>query len=259
MSESSQAQVAALFRYPVKGLSPQEIGEARLTEDAHFPGDRMFAIENGPSGFDPKAAEHMPKQKFLMLMRHERLARLRTHFDDETRVLTIRQGGGVVAAGAVDSDEGRAAIERFFAQFMGEDMRGAARLLAAPPGFRFMDSRSGFLSLINLASVAAIATMVGRESLDPLRFRGNIHLTGLAPWAEFDLVGRKVSLGTAELEILKRIDRCAATDVDPRAGLRDLRLVATLEQNLQHHDCGVYARVTRSGLIRPGDALRVKG
>jgi uncharacterized protein len=258
-SESVRARIATLYRYPIKGLSPQEMGEAQLTEDAHFPGDRMFAIENGPSGFDPKAAEHLPKQKFLMLMRHERLARLKTHFDDETRVLTIRQGGGVVAAGHVDSDDGRAAIERFFESFIGEEMRGPARLLVAPPGFRFMDSRSGFLSLINLASVAAIAKLVGRESLDPLRFRGNIHLAGLAPWAEFDLIGRTIRIGTAELEILKRIDRCAATDVDPRAGLRDLRLVATLEQNLQHHDCGVYARVTRSGLIRPGDECQVLG
>jgi uncharacterized protein YcbX len=136
-------------------------------------------------------------------------------------------------------------------------MRGPARLLVAPPGFRFMDSRSGFLSLINLASVAAIAKLAGRASLDPLRFRGNIHLEGIGPWAEFDLVGQRLAIGGAEIEIIKRIDRCAATDVDPRAGLRDLRLVATLEQNLGHHDCGVYARVTKSGLIRPGDALRI--
>lgn len=259
MSETRDARIGSLYRYPVKGLSPQEIGEALLKEGAHFPDDRLMAIENGPSGFDPKAAEHLPKHKFLMLMRNERLAKLATHFDDETRVLSVRQGGGVVAAGNVDSEEGRAAIERFFASFIGEDMRGPARLLVAPPGFRFMDSRSGFLSLINLASVQAIAKLVGRESLDPLRFRGNIHLEGLAAWAEFDLVGKTIAIGEAELEILKRIDRCAATDVDPKAGLRDLRLVATLEQNLQHHDCGIYARVTRSGLIKPGDGLRLLG
>ncbi|MCA3635167.1 MAG: MOSC domain-containing protein, partial [Methylobacterium sp.] len=64
-------------------------------------------------------------------------------------------------------------------------------------------------------------------------------------------------IGEAELEITKRIDRCAATDVDPKAGIRDTRLVSLLEQNLAHHDCGVYARILRSGLIRPGDALTV--
>lgn len=252
-----KARIASLYRYPVKGLSPQAMNEAQLEAGAHFPGDRMFAIENSPSGFDAKAAEHLPKQKFLMLMRNERLARLVTHFDDETRLLSIRQGGAIVAAGNVESEEGRAAIARFFESFMGEEMRGEARLLVAPPGFRFMDSRSGFLSLINLASVEAIAKLVGRASLDPLRFRGNVHLEGLEPWAEFDLVGKRIAIGSTELEITKRIDRCAATDVDPKAGIRDLKLIATLEQNLGHHDCGIYARITRSGIIRPGDHLHV--
>ncbi len=120
-----------------------------------------------------------------------------------------------------------------------------------------MDSRSGFLSIINRASVEAIAKLANRKNIDPLRFRGNLLVEGLEPWAEFDLVGQRVRIGEAELEITKRIDRCAATDVDPRAGIRDLRMVALLEQNLAHHDCGVYASVMRSGTIRPGDTLTV--
>lgn len=259
MSKKPSASIAALYRYPVKGLSPELLAEARLEEGGSFPGDRMFAIENGPSGFNPAAAEHLPKQKFLMLMRHERLAKLETRFEDDRRVLSIRLGGMVAAEGSVDTEEGRGAIERFLENFLGEAMRGPARLLRAPGDFRFMDSRSGFVSLINKASVAAIGALVGRSHLDPLRFRGNVLLDGLAPWAEFDLVGRQIRIGEAELEITKRIDRCAAVDVDPKAGLRDLRLIATLEQHLQHHDCGIYARITRSGTIRPGDALDVIG
>jgi len=257
MSEIAKARLAALYRYPVKGLSPEAISEAHLTEGGHFPGDRMMAIENGPSGFDPATPEHLPKQKFLMLMRNEKLARIETRFDDATRRLTLKQGGAVVASGVVDDVVGRAAIERFFESYMGDDMRGPARLLVAPQGHRFMDSRSGFLSIINKASVEAIAQLANRASIDPLRFRGNLLVEGLAPWAEFDLVGQRVRMGEAELEITKRIDRCAATDVDPRAGLRDLRMVALLEQNLGHHDCGIYARVIRSGTIRPSDQLSV--
>ena len=253
--QDSIARLAALHRYPVKGLSPEAMSEAHLTEGAHFPGDRLLAIENGPSGFDPAAPEHLPKQKFLMLMRNEKLARIAARFEDATRRLTLSQGGGVVASGVVDEETGRAAIERFFESYMGDEMRGPARLLVAPPGHRFMDSRHGFLSIINRASVEAIARLANRASIDPLRFRGNLLVEGLAPWAEFDLVGQRVKIGEAELEITKRIDRCAATDVDPKAGLRDTRLVSLLEQNLAHHDCGVYARILGSGLIRPGDAL----
>jgi uncharacterized protein len=249
------AQIVSLFRYPVKGLSPELLDSAALTTEAHFPGDRLFAIENGPSGFDPRAAEHFPKIKFLMLMRHERLARLKTQFDDATNVLSIRQGGHVVAAGDVTTEQGRAAIERHFATAFADELRGTPKLLTAPPGFRFMDSRSGYLSIIDLASVHAIAKAAGRERIDPLRFRANVYVEGLGAWGEFDLIGRRIKLGAATLEITKRIDRCAATDVDPSTGIRDLRMVELLEQNFGHHDCGVYARVIDGGDVKKGDPL----
>jgi uncharacterized protein len=249
------ATIASLYRYPVKGLSPEPLTSAALSADAHFPGDRLFAIENGPSGFDSAAAEHMSKIKFLMLMKQERLARLRTSYDDASGILTIRQGGHAVAAGDIRTPEGRTAIEAFFTSYLPGELRGAPRLLTSPPGFRFMDSRSGFLSIIDLASVAAIATAAGRDRIDPLRFRANIYVEGLGTWGEFDLIGQRIRLGEAELEITKRIDRCAATDVDPTAGIRDIRMVSLLEQAFGHHDCGVYARIVASGTISPGDKL----
>jgi uncharacterized protein len=247
--------ISSLYRYPVKGLSPEPLENAGLEAGQHFPGDRMFAIENGPSGFDPRAAEHMPKIKFLMLMRNERLARLKTRYDDASGVLSISQGGHVVAAGDVRTEAGRQALEAFFIRHFAEELRGAPRLLAAPPGYRFMDSRNGFLSIIDLASVAAIAMAAGRASLDPLRFRANVYAEGLGAWGEFDLVGKHVRLGDATLEIIKRIDRCAATEVDPSTGIRDLRMVELLEKNFGHHDCGVYARIIAGGEIRKGDLL----
>jgi uncharacterized protein len=249
------ATIASLYRYPVKGLSPEPLESATLTAGGHFPGDRMFAVENGPSGFDPRAAEHMPKIKFLMLMRNERLARLKTRHDDTNGVLSISQGGHIVAAGDVRKVAGRQALEAFFAAYFAEELRGAPKVLTAPPDFRFMDSRNGFLSIIDLASVAAIARSAGRQSIDPLRFRANVYVDGLGAWGEFDLVGKQVKLGGATLEIIKRIDRCAATDVDPSTGIRDLRMVALLEQYFGHNDCGVYARIVSGGDIKKGDPL----
>ncbi len=49
---SMPGQIASLYRYPVKGLSPEALDSADLEAGGHFPGDRLFAIENGPSGFD---------------------------------------------------------------------------------------------------------------------------------------------------------------------------------------------------------------
>lgn len=248
-------EIIAIYRHPVKGLTPEPISEARLEAGGHFPCDRLFALENGPSGFDPAMPEHLPKMKFLMLMRNERLARLDTHYDETSGVLVIRQGGHVAASGDLETEAGRGAIERFFETFLGDELRGPIRLLKAPPGHRFMDSKSGFVSILNSATLDAIAGELGREHLDPRRFRGNILIDGMAAFAENNLVGQHVRLGEVELEIIKRIDRCAATDVAPEAGLRDMRMVATLERAYGHHDCGIYARVIRSGIIRTGDRL----
>lgn len=82
-------RIASLYRYPVKGLSPERLTRADLEAGRYFPGDRMFAIENGPSGFDPARPEHKPKIVYLMLMRNEALARLSTRYDDASGELVI--------------------------------------------------------------------------------------------------------------------------------------------------------------------------
>jgi uncharacterized protein YcbX len=111
--------------------------------------------------------------------------------------------------------------------------------------------------LINLASVRAIEAMLGRP-VDPLRFRGNVMLEGLEPWAEFDLVGAELATAAGlRLKVTKRIERCAATNVDPVTAERDMEIPKTLMQRLGHVDCGIYAEVAAGGELRPGDQLEV--
>ncbi len=252
--QTGEGTLKGLFRYPVKGLSPERLTHALLSAGEYFPGDRLFAIENGPPGFDAAAPEHQPKIKFLMLMRHERLATLRTRYDDASNTLEITADGLTAVSADFSSSEGRAAMEGFFREFMPGDLRGAPRLLAAPDGFRFTDSRRGYVSIINLASVAAVEGAIGAP-VDPLRFRGNLYLDGWPSWREFDLLGRVLSIGQARLKVTSRIQRCAATDVDPQTGQRDLAIPRALMQAFGHMDCGVYAEVIGGGEIARGDHI----
>lgn len=249
--------IDALYRYPIKGLSPQKLEFAELESNGYFPGDRLFALENGPSGFDAAAPVHQPKIKFLMLMRNARLASLETRYDDASGILTIASQGKEVAQGDLGSESGRAAIETFFDDFCADELRGAVRLLKAPQGFRFTDSKSGFVSLGNLASIRAIGAVIGR-TVDPLRIRANVYLDGLEPWEEFALVGKQLRAGDARLEVLKRIDRCAATGVAPGSGERDIDMVQALRDGFGHIDCGVYAKVVNGGMLRLGDAVTIE-
>lgn len=255
MTEKSAATIASIYRYPVKGLSPEQLAHVALAPGQTLPGDRRYAIENGPSGFDPAQPKHFPKIKYLMLMRDERLAGLQTHYDDGSDVLTIRDGDTTIS-GNLDTTDGRAAIEAYFAARFSAELRGPPRVLQAD-GFSFSDVAAKVVSIINLASVAAIETVIG-QPVHPLRFRGNVHVTGWPAWHEFDLLGQTLAIGSVRLKIVKRIVRCAATDVDPETAARDLHIPKTLMQNFGHADCGVYAEVITGGVIASGDKVVVQ-
>src|SRR5689334_9834617 len=103
MPLASSAEIAGLYRYPVKGLSPEPLQSVTLAVGQTLPADRRYAVENGPSGFDAAAPAWRPKTVYLMLMRHERLAGFQTLFEDATNLLTIRQAGQIVAQGDLET------------------------------------------------------------------------------------------------------------------------------------------------------------
>jgi uncharacterized protein len=251
---TAAAQIQGIYRYPVKGLSAEQLPSVVLATGQTLPADRAYAIENGPSGFDPSAPTYFPKQRFLMLMRNERLATLSTRFDDTTDTLTVQVGDRETVQGDLRTVAGRAAIEAFFARFCTTDLRGPPKVLHAP-GHSFSDVARKVVSIINLASVAEVAQAVGAP-VDPLRFRGNVYVEGWPAWREFELLDQELAVGpTVKLRIVKRIVRCAATNVDPRTGDRDLAIPETLLRRFGHGDCGVYADVVAGGAIARGDRV----
>ena len=247
------AQIASLYRYPVKGLTPEPLPRVTLNVGQTFPADRRYAIENGPSPFDPKAPAWLPKAHFLMLMRNERLAGLETHFEDDTHLLTIRKDGQVAARGDLETAEGRARIEQFFAANFASDLRGPPKVLSSE-GHSFSDVARKVVSIINLASLATIENLVDWP-VHPLRFRANLYVTGWPAWHEFELLERTLAIGDVRLKVVKRIMRCAAVNVDPETAARDLEIPRTLERRLGHADCGIYAEVTTGGTIGIGDEV----
>jgi len=250
------ARIQSLYRYPVKGLSPQALTRTRLEPGQTVPADRLYAIENGASGFDPARPAYFPKIRFLMLMRNERLAALHTDYDEQSHTLTVRWQGREAARGDLRDAQGRAEIERFFNNYCADELRGPPRVLFGE-GHSFSDVAKKVVSVINLASVAAVENAAG-QPVDPLRFRGNLYVDGWAAWHEFDLLGRTLTVGGARLKVVKRIVRCAATEVDPATGIRDVAVPRVLQQNFDHADCGVYAEVTASGEVAVGDSVTVQ-
>ncbi len=248
------ATIATLYRYPVKSLSAERLEHSEILGDKRLPNDRRFAIAPGSSRYDPAEPAWQPKASFLTLVRNPRMAKLKTRFDDATDTLCIERDGREVARGKLTDPIGRAVIEQFLAAYMGEEARGRATV-ALGPDLAFSDMAEPYISLIGLASVRDLER-VARAPVDPLRFRANIYFEGAPAWAEFGWVGREIAINGVRFKVEQRITRCAATELNPADGARDLTVLASLRSGFGHMQMGIYARALNDGTIAVGDELK---
>jgi uncharacterized protein YcbX len=244
--------VTALYRYPVKGFSPQPLEEAEIAAGRTIPFDRAFAVANGPIGFDPARPTYHRKTSFLMLMRDERIAELTTRFDEASGMFQVFKDGARLVEGALNDPDGRARIEKWIAGHFADELSGPPRILSAP-GHSFSDMPAKVLHLVNLESARALSERVSQE-VNPLRFRPNIVVDGLPAWSELEWPeGAEVRLPGIALTMTARTTRCAATNVDPRTGRRNMQIPKALSTHLGHADFGIYLSAKTAGSIRMGD------
>lgn len=272
-----QPYVERVVRYPVKGLPGVPVPpDERVTLE---PGrglrwDRGHAIEHGlvpartPTGWNPR-------ETYFHLAKHERIASFGTALDGgegPNPVLTITAPDGRSASidlGGDRDERGRAEASAppadADADATGIDDLLAAHLPAGPAGppalvrtaaAGLWDWPAAHLSIINLATVEALGEAAG-EPVDARRFRGNLYLGGLPAWGELALLGRRIRLGEAVLEVFQVTDRCRATTVNPLDAVSDLNVPALLASRFGHMFCGVYARVVEPGRFAPGDPIEL--
>ena len=251
------AEIAAIWRYPVKGLAGERLTSVPLTAGQLLPHDRRFALAHGSTRFDPGAPEYLKPSNFFQLKRDEKLAQLGLSFEAESGHLTLTRKGKQVVRGKADDSTGRLVLSQFLATFLGETGRGVPKLVTAE-GHAFTDLPERQISLLNLASVRDLERVV-RAKLDPRRFRANVWLEGLPPWVEFSWIGRGIALGPSglRLRVAAAIERCAATNVDPDTAERDLNIPLSLQRGYGHRDMGVYCEVLDDGEIAEGQSVDV--
>ena len=252
--------VENLYHYPIKGLTAQSLQKVALTKGQGFPLDRAFGFARPESGFDPNDPKPLPKTKFVMLAREEGLALLDTHFDEVTETLSISRDRNK-ASFDLASSSGREAASSFLADLLGFPPDLQPTLYSAEP-HKFTDvsvvspEMMNSVSLINLNSVTHFSQVIG-QSVDPARFRGNIHFSGFPPFSELDLVGQRIALGEIEMKVVLRTKRCPATQVNLQSGKRDLDIPKLLQKHLGHSNMGIYAEVLSSGNLKLGDQVRL--
>lgn len=251
--------VQALFRYPIKGLTPERLNTVDLIPHRGFPHDRRFAITNG--GWDPATAPAAPRPKtsYLMLLLHENLAHLNARFDDRTNRVSVRSPNGTLAQAALNDAAALQQVADFVAEHCGKPLPGRPQFLQHPE-LRFTDASVGSptlmhaISVINLASLRELERAAG-ITLDLRRFRANVYYNGQEPWEEHAWVGQTVQLGSVLAHGLQRIRRCAATNVNPSTAQRDVGIPQQLLKHFGHTDLGIYLNVQTAGTLALGDTV----
>ena len=259
-------RVCALYRYPVKGFTPEACERLTVLEEGRIAGDRALAFRFADSGLPPTAWSR--KYGFAVLVNAPGLARLTARFDERTRRLRIALGDEVLADEGLD-DEGRellaAAVERYVLglpdnPLAGHHERLPLQLVGDGVTPRYQDSESGQVTLHSRASVAALADALSQSTLDEIRFRSNIAIDGVPAWTENEWIGRRLKIGDVELEAIKPKVRCLATHANPESGARDLPVMQTLVRAFgQEQPTLGIGLLTRGagGAIRVGDTVTV--
>lgn len=254
------ATIATIRRYPVKGLSGQDLPAVDLVTGQPIPFDRRFGLLHGPAALTPDVDGWRPNEDFFTLDRNEKLALLDTEFDEATQSLIIRRGGKPVSRGRLDQPMGRMLVEQFFAAYLAGAAPGLPKLAEARHpaqggGFSFTDREEAAVSILNLASVRDLEERVAKQPVDPRRFRANLMIDGLEPWVERQWIGALLTVGDVTLRICDHKDCRPSSEVNPATGARDLNTLPILERGYDHTQCGVYARVVHGGRIAVGDPV----
>jgi uncharacterized protein len=250
----SDLRLAHICRHPIKSAGFEEIARVSLTPGRTLPFDRAWAVAHEAAGFDGAPEGWEPKLKFLRGWAEGALMAIRARFDDATQTVTLSHPARPDLTARLP-DEGHAVVD-WLRPLWPERRPAPARLVARTDGGALTDVPDPWISVLSLTSNRILGQRLG-QALSIHRWRANLWIEGLAPWEEFDLIGREIAIGAARLKVAQRITRCRATCANPETGRLDADTLGALEDAYEHQDFGVYAQVTQPGEIARGDAVRV--
>jgi uncharacterized protein YcbX len=243
-------RVSRLWRHPIKGHGVEPVAETVLAAGATMPWDRVWAIAHEAARVAPGSDAWAPCANFSRGAKSPELMAIRARVDEDAGRVTLKHPRREALTVDPDDAEDAARLVAWVTPFVDPARARPAFVVRATVGMT--DSAFPSVSVLNTATLATLGDALG-TSLAMERFRGNVWLDGLAPFEEFDLVGREIRVGDAVLAVRQRITRCKATTVDPETGISDADTLGGLQAGWGHQDFGVYAEVIEGGRVAAGD------
>ncbi len=253
------AKVEAIHRFPVKGFAGHSISSTNLTVNEGIPHDRQYAISNGTMA---NTGEWMHSRGFFVNSIHDGVLEFALDFDPDTNSINLRAPDNQNLTLELGSEESLVAANEDIGQVVKTLTSDAAlpapQIIERPSTIGNWDFPDTPISLINMESIAALEQGFGLD-LNPQRFRCNVLLRNLPAWEELGYLGKRLQIGSAELDVMRPILRCPAPGVNPENGKRDLRFAEEMPHIFGHAFCGMYAKVVKSGKINTSSTITVIG
>ncbi|MBX3650974.1 MAG: MOSC domain-containing protein [Burkholderiales bacterium] len=227
-------QVVALYRYPLKGFTPEHCSALTVLPEGRVAGDRVLALRfaNAPVADD----RWCRKYEGVVLANTPGLARLQTRYDHEGRQLRIALGERVLVDESVEGPGRQRIVEALTEYVLGQDenpLKGHSerlplKLVGDGVTPRYQDNEAGQVTLHSRETLASAAAALGDSGLSEHRFRHNIVIEGVVAWEELSWLGRRLRIGGVSMDVVKPKTRCLATHANPDTGERDLQVMQGL-------------------------------
>lgn len=256
--------VVALYRYPLKGFTPEHCSTLSVLPEGRVAGDRVLAFRfaNAPVADD----QWCRKYEGIVLANTPGLARLSTQYDHNARRLKLALGDQVLADEALDDAGRKRMVEALTAYVLGlaehplrnHPDRLPLKLVGDGITPRYQDNEAGQVTLHSRETIASAAMALRDPKLSEHRFRSNIAIEGVEAWAEQGWLGGGIRIGGVEFDVVKPKTRCLATHANPATGVRDLQVMQGLMRGFAQKESTLgVGMLTRGagGDIRVGDEV----
>jgi hypothetical protein len=263
----SIGKIQYIYRYPVKGFGGEKLERTSLQISETLHDDRRYALLKQPVLFDQENPIWIHKENFLCAFTApELMAQYRILLND-SQILQLYDRSinkRVLPPLDLSTNTGR----QEFADYFSKKCNIPLTCVTAK-NHQFGNTSSSWkkkrdtrcLHIVNKSTIEDFSKAVGVD-INASRFRPNIVLHGLDAWAEFELIDRKIQLGSTTLEVISKTVRCNGVSIDPMLDnpldpQNVLDIPALLTEHFPEHGpyLGVYAIVREGGNIEVGDDI----
>ena len=257
--------ISSINYCPVKSISFQTIDKCEIKKNIGIVGDRIFAFTkyldlNNARLFEKSPEERKGKwNKVLTLKNSPVLNKYNFLYKEDNLTLTFKDKEILT----IDINElsERQLLSNKIIEL--ENSLEEPIVLIKNEKFPFFDTsisnKVNFINSVSLLNIQSINDFKKKtdQKIEISRFRGNLCIDGIKPWAEREWIGKIIKINNVSFKVEKNIPRCVAINLKPSTDDNSLNLLQSLKKTYNHFEMGIYLTALDDGEIKLSDKVQI--